>query len=69
MGGIQGAASDLEITTGEILKLRTELYNIIANHSGNTVKKVEKDADRDFWMTAKEAKEYGMIDEILEKSK
>jgi ATP-dependent Clp protease protease subunit len=69
MGGIQGPASDLEITTREILKLRTELYNIIANHSGNTVKKVEKDADRDFWMTAKEAKEYGMIDEILEKSK
>jgi len=69
MGGIQGPASDLEITTREILKLRTELYNIIASHSGNTVKKVEKDADRDFWMTAKEAKDYGMIDEILEKAK
>ncbi len=67
MGGIQGPASDLEITTREILKLRTELYAIIADHSGNNVKKVAKDADRDFWMNSVEAKEYGMIDEILER--
>ncbi len=69
MGGVQGPASDLEITTREILKLRSELYTIIAEHSGNTFKKIEKDADRDFWMTSLEAKDYGMIDEILEKIK
>ncbi len=68
IGGIQGPASDLEITTREILKLRGELYNIIAKHSGTSLKKVEKDSDRDFWMTAMEAKEYGMIDEILVKN-
>jgi len=68
MGGIQGPASDLEITTREIIKLKNELYSIIAEHSGKTVKKVEKDADRDFWMTAKEAKDYGMIDEVLVKN-
>ncbi len=67
MGGAQGQASDIEITAREIMKLKNELYQIIANHSGKTVTKVEKDADRDFWMTAKEAKEYGMIDEILER--
>ncbi len=65
MGGTQGQASDIEITTREILKLRKELYNIISEHSGNSFKKVEKDSDRDYWMTAEEAKEYGMIDEIL----
>ena len=69
MGGIQGPASDLEITTREILKLRDELYEIIAKHSGNTIKKVEKDSDRDFWMTSIEAKEYGMIDEVLDRQK
>jgi ATP-dependent Clp protease, protease subunit len=69
MGGVQGPASDIEITTREIVKLRDELYKIIADHSGNTVKKVEKDADRDFWMTAEEAKTYGMIDEILHRNK
>ena len=69
MGGAQGPASDIEITAREILKLRTELYTIIAEHSGNTVKKVEKDADRDYWMTAPEAKEYGMIDEVLLRTK
>ena len=67
MGGAQGQASDIEITAREIMKLKNELYQIIANHSGKTLKKVEKDSDRDFWMTAKEAKEYGMIDEILER--
>ncbi len=65
MGGVQGPASDIEITTREIVKLRNELYAIISNHSGTSLKKVAKDADRDFWMTAEEAKDYGMIDEIL----
>ncbi len=65
MGGAQGQASDIEITAKEIMKLKKELYTIIAEHSGNTYKKVEKDSDRDYWMTAEEAKEYGMIDEVL----
>jgi ATP-dependent Clp protease protease subunit len=65
MGGAQGQASDIEITAREILKLKKELYEIISKHSGQTFKKVEKDSDRDYWMTAKEAKEYGMIDEVL----
>ncbi|WP_430814311.1 ATP-dependent Clp endopeptidase proteolytic subunit ClpP [Carboxylicivirga sp. RSCT41] len=65
MGGAQGQASDIEITAREIGKLKKELYTIIADHSGNTFKKVEKDSDRDYWMTAEEAKEYGMIDEVL----
>jgi len=65
MGGAQGQASDIEITAREIMKLKKELYNIIAEHSGNTYKKVEKDSDRDYWMTAQEAKDYGMIDEVL----
>ncbi len=67
MGGVEGQASDIEIQTREILKLRHELYEIIANHSGNPIEKVEKDSDRDHWMTSQEAKEYGMIDEILQK--
>ncbi|MFA6949066.1 MAG: ATP-dependent Clp endopeptidase proteolytic subunit ClpP [Lentimicrobiaceae bacterium] len=65
MGGAQGQASDIEITTREILKLKKELYEIIADHSNQTFKKIEKDSDRDYWMTAIEAKEYGMIDEVL----
>jgi ATP-dependent Clp protease protease subunit len=69
MGGVQGTASDIEITTREILKLRHELYTILSNHSGHPIEKIEKDADRDHWMTAAEALEYGMIDEILEKTK
>ncbi|MBI9067702.1 MAG: ATP-dependent Clp endopeptidase proteolytic subunit ClpP [Salinivirgaceae bacterium] len=69
MGGAQGQASDIEITAREIKKLKNELYEIIANHSGNTFKKIEKDSDRDYWMTAIEAKEYGMIDEILERKR
>ena len=69
MGGAQGQASDIEITTREILKLKKELYNIIADHSGNSFKKVEKDSDRDYWMTAEEAKDYGMIDEVLVRQK
>ena len=67
MGGVQGQASDIEITAREILKLRKELYSIIAEHSGNNIKKIEKDSDRDYWMTAEEAKEYGMVDNVLVK--
>ena len=69
MGGAQGTASDIEITTKEILKLKRELYQIIALHSGNSIEKIEKDSDRDHWMTAKEALDYGMIDEVLTKGK
>ncbi len=65
MGGAQGQASDIEITAREIQKLKKELYTIIANHSHTDFDKVWKDSDRDYWMTAQEAKEYGMIDEIL----
>ncbi len=68
MGGAQGQASDIEITAREILKLKNELYTIIADHSGNSVKKVEKDSDRDYWMTSKEALDYGMVDEVLERT-
>lgn len=69
MGGAQGQASDIEITAREIKKLKDELYQIIAHHSGNPFEKIEKDSDRDYWMTAKEALDYGMIDEILERKK
>ncbi len=69
MGGAEGQASDIEITTREILKLRDELYQIVATHSGNTFERIQKDSDRDHWMTAAEAKDYGMIDEILQRSK
>jgi len=65
MGGAQGQASDIEITAREITKIKNELYVIIAKHSGQSVKQIEKDSDRDHWMTAKEAVKYGMIDEIL----
>ena len=65
MGGIQGQASDIEITAREILKLKEELYRIISDHSGQPFSKVEADSDRDYWMIAPEAKEYGMIDKVL----
>ena len=65
MGGAQGQASDIEITAREIQKLKKELYTIISNHSGVPFKKVEKGSDRDYWMTSAEAKQYGMIDEVL----
>ena len=68
MGGFEGQASDIEIQAREIMKIKQELYEIIALHTGNPVEKVEKDADRDHWMTSFEAKEYGMIDEILHKN-
>jgi ATP-dependent Clp protease protease subunit len=69
MGGTQGQVSDIEITTREIIKLRNELYRIIADHSGKDIEIVAKDSDRDYWMTAEEAKEYGMVDEILIRAK
>ncbi len=69
MGGAQGQASDIEITTREILKLKKELYTIISEHSGQSYDQVEKDSDRDYWMTSTEAKEYGMIDEVLIRTK
>ncbi|WP_029209543.1 ATP-dependent Clp endopeptidase proteolytic subunit ClpP [Aquimarina agarilytica] len=65
LGGAQGQASDIEITAREILILKEELYNIIAKHSGQTYDKVYNDSDRDYWMKADKALEYGMIDEIL----
>ena len=67
LGGIQGQASDIEITAREILKLKDELYQIISDHSGQTVEKIRQDADRDYWMTANEALEYGMIDKVYTK--
>ena len=65
LGGAQGQASDIEITAREIQKLKKELYEIIATHSNQTFEKVWADSDRDYWMTAEEAKEYGMVDEVL----
>ena len=65
LGGAQGQASDIEITYKEISKLKKELYDILAHHSGQPYDTIEKDSDRDYWMTAEEAKEYGMIDEVL----
>ncbi len=67
LGGAQGQASDIEITAREILKLKEELYQIIAKHSGQEYEKVYSDSDRDYWMKAPEAKAYGMIDEVLER--
>jgi len=68
LGGAQGQASDIEITAREIQKLKKELYEIISTHSGKSYKEVWKDSDRDYWMTSQEAKEYGMIDEVLERN-
>jgi len=65
LGGAQGQASDIEITAREILKLKDELYKIIAKHSGQSIEKVNQDSDRDYWMKAEEAKKYGMVDEVL----
>ena len=67
LGGIQGQASDIEITAREILKLKDELYQIISDHSGQTIDKIRQDADRDYWMTANEALAYGMIDKVYSK--
>jgi ATP-dependent Clp protease protease subunit len=65
LGGAQGQASDIEITAKQIQLLKKELYEIISNHSGQTYDKVWEDSDRDYWMKADQAKEYGMIDEVL----
>lgn len=67
LGGAQGQASDIEITAREIMKTKRELYGILAAHSGVSVKKIEKDADRDYWLSAAEARDYGLIDEVLTK--
>jgi ATP-dependent Clp protease protease subunit len=69
LGGAQGQASDIEITAREILSLKKELYDIIAKHSGQSYEKIEEDSDRDFWMKADRAKDYGMIDEVLTRDK
>ena len=69
LGGVQGQASDIEITAREIAKIKQELYAIISTHSGKPVEDVARDSDRDFWMTAAEAKEYGMVDDVLTKKK
>ncbi|MCJ8165264.1 ATP-dependent Clp protease proteolytic subunit [Pontibacter sp. E15-1] len=69
MGGAQGQASDIEITAREILKLKKELYEILAEHSGKSYQEVYDNSDRDYWMKADEAKEYGLIDEILTRKK
>ncbi|MDK2851911.1 MAG: ATP-dependent Clp protease, protease subunit [Proteiniphilum sp.] len=65
LGGVQGQASDIEITAREIAKIKQELYQIISSHSGKPVEEVARDSDRDFWMTAAEAKAYGMVDDVL----
>ncbi len=69
LGGARGQASDIEITAREIQKLKKELYEIISSHSGKPYEQVWKDSDRDYWMIASEAKEYGMIDEVLERKR
>ncbi|AQX06542.1 ATP-dependent Clp endopeptidase proteolytic subunit ClpP [Elizabethkingia meningoseptica] len=66
-GGAQGVASDMEINLREMLKLKTELYDIIAKHSGQAYEWVEKSSDRDYWMTSEEAKNFGMVDEVLQR--
>ncbi|MBQ1951626.1 MAG: ATP-dependent Clp endopeptidase proteolytic subunit ClpP [Alistipes sp.] len=69
LGGAQGQASDIEITAREILKTKQELYEIMSHHSGVAVEQIARDADRDYWLTASEAKAYGLIDEVLTKRK
>lgn len=69
LGGVQGQASDIEITAREILKIKKELYMIISEHSGRPYEEVERDSDRDYWMTAEEAKAYGMVDQVLVRNK
>jgi ATP-dependent Clp protease protease subunit len=66
-GGMQGQSRDMEITLRQTLELRKDLYNILAQHSGKTYEEIERDSDRDFWMRPKEAAEYGLIDEVLDK--
>lgn len=68
LGGAQGQASDIEITAKQILMLKKELYDILAHHSGKSYEEIERDSDRDYWMKAPQAKEYGLIDEVLERN-
>lgn len=67
LGGAQGQASDIEITAKEILKLKDELYQTLSENTGQSIKKIEKDSDRDYWMTAEEAKKYGIVDNIIKR--
>ncbi|MGB0930890.1 MAG: ClpP family protease [Chitinophagales bacterium] len=69
MGGMQGQVSDMEISYKLIMQMREELYTILSNHSGQSFDKIAKDSDRDYWMRAQEAKEYGIVDEVLTRSK
>ncbi|MDR1673740.1 MAG: ATP-dependent Clp endopeptidase proteolytic subunit ClpP [Bacteroidales bacterium] len=68
-GGVQGQSVEMEIAVKEIIKMRHELYTILSNHTGKPVETIEKDSDRDYWMTAQEAKDYGLVDEVLERQK
>lgn len=68
-GGMQGQSKDMEISLKLIMSLKKELYDIMAKHSGRTYEEIERDSDRDYWMKAAEAKEYGLIDEVLERKK
>ena len=68
-GGMQGQSSDMEISVRQILELKKELYEILAQHSGKSIEEIEKDSDRDFWMRAEAAQEYGLIDEVLKRKK
>jgi ATP-dependent Clp protease protease subunit len=65
LGGVQGQASDIEITAREIARTKRELYDILSHHSGKSIAEIERDADRDYWLSAEEAKAYGLIDGIL----
>jgi len=69
MSSMQGQASDMEISLRQTIEVKKDLYNILAKHSGQTYEKIEKDSDRDYWMRAAEAKDYGLIDEVLERKK
>ncbi|MBC7891711.1 MAG: ATP-dependent Clp protease proteolytic subunit [Sphingobacteriaceae bacterium] len=68
-GGAQGASKDIEITAREIVKMRQELYQILADHTGKPFEEIERDSDRDYWLRAEEAREYGLIDEVLTRTK
>ena len=68
-GGVQGASIDMEITVKEIIKIKKELYGILSEHTGQSYETIERDSDRDYWMTAPEAKEYGLLDEVLVRQK
>ena len=67
LGGVQGQASDIEITAREIKRVKQDLYDILSHHSGKSVKQIEKDADRDYWLSAEEARAYGLIDTVVSK--